>query len=157
MAQNRWPPSTKKTTFGRLTRSELMARVRSEGNSTTELRMANLLRANRVTGWRRHYNAIGRPDFVWTNERMALFVDGCFWHGHHCGRNLQPVTNSRLWADKIAGNKKRDRRNSLALLKAGWRVLRVWECVLKSKPQLVVRRLKTTLSSNHPTFIKVKK
>ena len=79
------------TDFGGLTRSQLMSRIRSKGNATTEQTMVALLRKHGLSGWRRHYPVAGRPDFVWRQERVALFLDGCFWHGHGCGRNLVPV------------------------------------------------------------------
>jgi DNA mismatch endonuclease (patch repair protein) len=144
--QKRWPSSRASTGFGKLTRSELMARVKSRGNTTTELRMVALLKSNEITGWRRHYATLGRPDFVWLKQRLAVFVDGCFWHGHQCGRNLQPKTNVHLWARKIADNRARDIRTSRRLRDAGWHVLRVWECVLKDKPKVVARRLLRRLS-----------
>ena len=62
-------------------RSAIMARVRSQGNASTEQRVVRLLRANGLTGWRRGTKVMGSPDLVWRRERVALFVDGCFWHG----------------------------------------------------------------------------
>src|SRR5262245_24251696 len=94
-------PSLEITSFGGLTRSKLMARIRSGGNKTTELQMIRLMRAYRITGWRRNSKLIGKPDFTWPKERMVLFVDGCFWHGHNCGRNLSPKRNQKFWREKI--------------------------------------------------------
>jgi DNA mismatch endonuclease (patch repair protein) len=143
-----WPGNARKerTTFGALDRSALMARVRSTGNETTELRMARLLRSARVIGWRRHLRLPGKPDFAWPNQRVALFIDGCFWHGHRCGKNITPKTNGALWSFKIATNKKRDSRISQQLRRRGWCVLRVWECSLKNKPTVCISRIKAALS-----------
>lgn len=143
-----WPGDARKekTTFGSLDRSALMAKVRSTGNETTELSMARLLRSARVTGWRRHLKLPGKPDFAWPNQRIALFIDGCFWHGHRCGKNITPKTNTALWARKIATNKKRDSRISQQLRRRGWCVLRVWECSLKKRPNICIGRIKSSLS-----------
>src|SRR5690606_13552377 len=68
-------------------RSRIMRSIRGKGNATTELRMVAILRRERLAGWRRHLDLPGRPDFAWPSERVALFVDGCFWHGcPHCYR-----------------------------------------------------------------------
>jgi DNA mismatch endonuclease Vsr len=87
----KWPgdAKTQQTTFGRLTRSELMARVRSRGNKTTENRVASFLRKEGIIGWRRHLPLPGNPDFAWHAAKVALFLDGCFWHGPHVETSLQ--------------------------------------------------------------------
>src|SRR5262245_4474504 len=95
-AMTRWPGRSKrgKTTFGGLSRSALMSRVRSKGNATTELKLLKLLRLARLQGWRRNFRLLGNPDFVFPRQKLAVFVDGCFWHGHGCGRNLKPKRNA---------------------------------------------------------------
>jgi len=139
-----WPTSQRqeRTSFGGLDRSTLMARVRSSGNSTTELRLASLLRKNKLVGWRRNYSLVGKPDFVFRREKIALFVDGCFWHGHGCGRNLTPKTNRTSWKNKITDNKDRDRRNNRALRNLGWTTIRVWECSLVKKQASEIGRIR---------------
>lgn len=72
----------------------------------------------------------GRPDLVLPKYATVVFVEGCFWHGHRCQKGRIPGTNSTFWASKIATNRARDQRNQRALRRAGWRVLRVWECQL---------------------------
>ena len=91
-------------------------------------------------------NLPGRPDLILPRYRAAVFVDGCFWHGHRCQGKRIPKRNSAFWGAKIATNKARDRRNQRTLRAAGWRVLRVWECQLSKKgsrervlPKLVER------------------
>ncbi len=74
----------------------------------------------------------GRPDIVMRKWRTAIFVNGCFWHGHDCSSHV-PATNTRFWQDKIARNKERDARNQAALQAAGWHVIVVWECQLSPK------------------------
>ncbi|MFT3830569.1 MAG: very short patch repair endonuclease [Opitutaceae bacterium] len=167
-------------------RSALMARIRSAGNASTELRLVTLLRAAGIRGWRRGCRlrlpvsglelrvsgrrveglglkeraatmhpcssvgsvvhaqrtapaspkpATGRaaltvkPDFVFRQERLVVFVDGCFWHG--CPRHYtRPQARRVFWDAKIAANRARDRRLDRVLRAAGWRVLHVWEHAL---------------------------
>ena len=106
-----------------------MARIRGSGNKDTELRMIALFRAHAITGWRRNVRLVGRPDFVFRAAKLAVFADGCFWHG--CPRHAtMPANNRAFWKAKLARNAARDREVTRALCKAGWRVLRVWECAL---------------------------
>src|SRR5687767_2580181 len=101
-------PKEKKTAFGGLSRSDLMARIRASGNRTTELRFASLLRAARLTGWRRNYPLLGRPDFTFKHAKLVVFIDGCFWHGHSCNTRGTPKHNIEAWESKFARNRKRD-------------------------------------------------
>jgi len=142
-----WPGNSKNvpTTFGGLSRSELMSRVHSSRNVTTEIRLITLLRAAGISGWRRSYPLLGKPDFVFPRVRLVVFVDGCFWHGHQCGRNLTPKRNVSAWREKILGNQRRDRRIRRSLRQASWRVLRVWECKLSKSPEACVRRIQRGL------------
>ena len=142
------PPLAKRerTTFGGLSRSELMSRVRSSKNATTELKLISLLRFARITGWRRKYRLPGKPDFVFAPARLAVFVDGCFWHGHHCSRNLSPKRNASYWRNKILANRRRDRRVSRVLRAAGCHVARLWECQLARSPDRCLSRLRNLLA-----------
>jgi DNA mismatch endonuclease (patch repair protein) len=122
-----------------------MAAVRSSGNRDTELKLMAILRASGITGWRRHQLVTGKPDFTFRRERLAVFVDGCFWHGcrWHC---RMPQDNRAYWRRKIGGNAARDRATNQWLRKAGWRVLRVWEHSLRS-PKAVAERVISELSA----------
>lgn len=146
-----WPgnPNRERTSFGGLSRGKLMSRVRSRGNTTTERRLISLLRSARLTGWRSHVSMPGHPDFVWKRERLAVFVDGCFWHGHDCGKNLHPKTNASVWRDKLNRNKARDRRFSRELRRHGWKVVRIWECHLAKKPAACLATITRVLQNNH--------
>jgi len=148
----KWPgdAKTQQTTFGRLTRSELMARVRSRGNKTTENRVASFLRKEGIIGWRRHLPLPGNPDFAWHAAKVALFLDGCFWHGHTC-RNVSPKTNTALWRNKIAKNKLRDRQITKRLRTNGWKVIRIWECQI-DEAYLRARLKKLNLSRGEIPF-----
>jgi DNA mismatch endonuclease, patch repair protein len=107
-------------------RSYNMASIRSKGNKTTEKAFAQLLRKARVTGWRRHVNLPGKPDFVFRSRKVALFIDGCFWHA--CPRCYRlPEDNRPYWKMKMLRNRRRDRKTSRLLRADGWRVLRFWE------------------------------
>ncbi len=106
-----------------------MSRIRSRGNRATELRLIALMREHGITGWRRNARVFGNPDFIFSAAKLAVFVDGCFWHG--CPRHAtMPATNRAFWKAKLARNAQRDHEVTRALRKAGWRVLRVWECAL---------------------------
>lgn len=70
----------------------------------------------------------GKPDIVLARHRAVVLVNGCFWHGHDCGRCRIPATRTEYWRNKIKGNKERDERIENELLGEGWRVITVWEC-----------------------------
>ena len=142
------------TPFGGLTRSQLMSKVSSRGNKTTEEKMVSLLRRYGPVGWRRHQPIGGRPDFVWRKERVALFVDGCFWHGHDCGRNLMPQTNADFWRMKIKRNQDRDQEISQFLLAKGWTVIRIWECHLRTNPEACVRKVMEAVENQGKATVK---
>ena len=131
--------------FTRAKRSEVMSRIRSRGNRATELRLIALMRAHGITGWRRNAPLFGKPDFVFRAARLAVFVDGCFWHA--CPRHAtMPRSNRAFWKAKLTRNAARDREVTRALRKAGWRVLRVWECALSAKrATATIRRIMRAL------------
>jgi len=108
-------------------RSRRMAAVRGKGNYTTEVRARAMLVAAGFRGWCMHPTDVdGRPDFYFPLERLAIFIDGCFWHGcPRCGH--VPKTNSVFWAAKIARNRARDRNVVRALRRQDIAVLRIWE------------------------------
>lgn len=115
-------------------RSEVMSRIRGAGNKSTELRMVVLFRRQRITGWRRNSRIFGRPDFVFPKLKLAIFIDGDFWHGHPT-RSRIPATRREFWLKKIASNRARDRLVSRTLQARGWRVVRIWEFALGRKYQ----------------------
>jgi DNA mismatch endonuclease (patch repair protein) len=154
--------------FSKKKRSEVMSRIRSRGNKETEVALARLLRVNGIWGWRRHLKirvtsdvwrvtrkaraqALSpvtrhislsvRPDFVFAKARLAVFVDGCFWHG--CPKHgTRPKGNAAFWLKKISGNQARDLQVNRALRRANWRVLRIWEHELaRRKEAHLTRRL----------------
>ena len=126
-------------------RSRTMAAVKSTGNRSTERVLRARLVRSGLRGWRMHAkDAAGCPDFVFDAARVAVFVDGCFWHGcPTCHR--PPSSNREYWTNKVARNRTRDRRNTRALRAGGWKVLRVWEHSLKLDPSAVLRRLRAAV------------
>ena len=113
-----------------MTRSELMSRIRSTGNKSTEVALARHFRRSGVKGWRRQQKVLGiRVDFVFPKHKIAVFADGCFWHA--CGLHVKPEKLNNYWLDKIYTNVKRDEQQTLRLARAGWTVKRVWEHSLK--------------------------
>lgn len=121
-------------------RSNVMSRIRSYGNEATEQRFVRLLRASGSRGWRRNVRLAGKPDLVFGKERVAVFLDGCFWHA--CPRcYVAPKSNRRYWREKIAGNAARDRRVTAQLRRGGWRVVRIWQHQIRLKPAVALRRV----------------
>jgi DNA mismatch endonuclease (patch repair protein) len=158
--------------FSKRKRSEVMSRIRSRGNKDTELALARIFRAHGIAGWRRHLVIRGRarsplravsrkrtggahgvtrpsfrvrPDFVFRKLRLAVFVDGCFWHA--CPKHAtQPLNNAAFWRKKFAANQARDRFVTRTLRGAGWRVLRIWEHELAAKGEArLLRRIRNAL------------
>ncbi len=126
--------------FTKAKRSQVMSRIRSRGNKDTELALIRVFRAHRITGWRRRQPVFGKPDFVFPTLRIAVFVDGCFWHG--CPQHAtKPKNNRAYWQKKFAVNKVRDRLVTRTLRRRGWRVFRIWEHELarKNEARLVAR------------------
>ncbi len=115
-------------------RSKIMRAVKSKNTKSTELTLLKLFKDNQITGWRRTYPVKGHPDFVFLDKRVAIFVDGCFWHGHDC-RNTRPSDNAEYWQKKRERNIKHDKEITEIFEKRGWTVLRIWECELKKKNQ----------------------
>jgi DNA mismatch endonuclease (patch repair protein) len=137
--------------FSKAKRSHVMARIRGQGNKDTELRLIELFRAEGITGWRRGSALPGRPDFVFPRVRLAVFVDGCFWHG--CPLHATwPKQNAAFWRAKILGNRRRDRAVDRQLRKLGWVVVRIWEHALTRKHAArTAARLKRSLASTRST------
>jgi DNA mismatch endonuclease, patch repair protein len=114
-------------------RSAQMSLVKGRGNKSTELLLASIMRRGKIVGWRRNQQVFGRPDFVFRKQQLAVFVDGCFWHGcKRCGRR-PPQANAVFWSHKIQNNIARDRKVGHHLRSKGWKVVRFWEHELGDK------------------------
>jgi DNA mismatch endonuclease (patch repair protein) len=123
-----------------------MRAIRSKGNKSTEARFRLMLVRARIRGWKLHpKGVVGKPDFYFQESRLALFVDGCFWHGcPRCGH--VPKANNPYWKAKIEGNRRRDQERTRTLEAQGTRVLRVWEHELVLAPAEVVETIRGLLS-----------
>jgi DNA mismatch endonuclease, patch repair protein len=133
--------------FTKAKRSQVMSRIRGHGNKETELALMRILRGQGITGWRRHQAVFGKPDFVFRAQRLAVFVDGCFWHCCPEHSNM-PVNNRLFWQEKLSANKRRDRCVMHTLKAQGWRVLRVWEHELSRRnQQQLVQRIQRALGA----------
>lgn len=133
-------------------RSQIMSHIKGSGNKTTEQRLIAIFKECGITGWRRNYHVFGKPDFVFHKQRVAVFVDGCFWHGHDC-RNTRPKANEEFWSKKISRNMERDAEVTLHLEKLGWRVVRIWECKLARKRRAeLLAQISTLMLRNDSTF-----
>ncbi|MBS6396466.1 MAG: DNA mismatch endonuclease Vsr [Clostridiales bacterium] len=132
-------------TFDKGKRSAIMKSVKSSGNKSTELRLIAFFKENNISGWRRNYPVKGHPDFVFMDKQIAVFVDGCFWHGHDC-RNTRPKQNEDYWTQKRIRNIAHDKKVSELFTNRGWTVIRIWECELKKKnEEVLMEKLKPLL------------
>lgn len=124
-------------------RSALMAKVRSKGNRSTEIRVESALKKARIAGWSKHPKRIpGCPDFYFSRSKLSIFVDGCFWHA--CPKHGRlPTTNQQYWTVKIDSNRRRDNRTRSRLRASGFHVMRIWEHDLRHGTWL--RRLERML------------
>jgi DNA mismatch endonuclease, patch repair protein len=136
--------------YTREKRSAVMRAVKGTGNRSTELRLAALMKSAGIKGWRRGSTLVGRPDFVFPSSRLAIFVDGCFWHG--CPKHSTvPATNRLYWIKKIDQNIARDREVRSSLRRKGWKVLRIWEHQLRVKDAIrTTARIRRALNLRTP-------
>ena len=119
-------------------RSRTMSSIRSRGNRSTELKFRMALVRLGLSGWLMHPKEIeGCPDFFFPEHRLAIFVDGCFWHGCPlCYR--RPSSRQEYWDNKLTRNVKRDRQIDELLSARGYKVVRVWEHQLLENPSQVI-------------------
>ena len=120
------------------TRSAIMSRIRSNNNKSTELRLRAALVSRGISGWTlQRGDWPGRPDFSFADAKIALFVDGCFWHGcPTCYR--RPKSREEYWDKKVARNKKRDKIVGGELQGKGIQVIRIWEHEIAVSPRAAV-------------------
>ena len=126
-----------------------MKRVKSSGNKSTEIKLIRFFKENHISGWRRNYKVKGHPDFVFLDRKIAVFVDGCFWHGHDC-RNTRPSDNSEYWRQKRIRNEEHDRQITKLFESRGWKVIRIWECELMKKNSSILKSKLGELQIGNP-------
>jgi DNA mismatch endonuclease, patch repair protein len=133
-------------------RSENMRNIRGQ-NTSPELAIRKLCREIGFSGYRIHRKELpGKPDIVWLGRKQAIFVHGCFWHGHDCSEGMRkPKSNRSYWIPKIERNQQRDAESISNLRAAGWNVFVIWECEITEQRDLPKRLLKF-LTKNHPAI-----
>jgi DNA mismatch endonuclease (patch repair protein) len=131
--------------LSRAKRSQVMSAIRSSGNQNTEMKLVSVLKSHAITGWRRNQSVFGKPDFVFRQQKVAVFVDGCFWHGCHWHCRM-PKSRREFWTSKISRNMDRDCKVNRLLRRQGWRVVRIWEHSLKN-PIRVIARIQAALAT----------
>jgi DNA mismatch endonuclease (patch repair protein) len=127
-------------------RKKNMSRIRGK-NTGPEIKLRKLLWSQRIRGYRIHYTLLGKPDIVFTKKKLAIFIDGCFWH--RCPIDFQePETRKEFWMEKINSNVERDKKNTKKLQEDGWIVLRFWEHEVRKKPEEVIMKILFSLQQS---------
>lgn len=127
-----------------LAHSKMMSAVKGKSNKSTELKFCSALQRSVIHGWRLHEKLIGNPDIYFPDYEIAVFLDGCFWHGcPKCGHI--PKTNFSYWEAKILKNKERDNEKTFLLKKEGYQVIRFWEHELKEDIERCVDTIKDAI------------
>jgi len=125
-------------------RSYCMSRVRGK-DTLPELFLRRALSEAKIRGYRLHYKLLGKPDIVFSKKKIAIFIDGCFWH--KCPKCFSsPQTNRIFWLKKINSNVKRDKFVDLELKKKGWKVIRIWEHELEKNINKYLRGIVLTFN-----------
>jgi len=119
-------------------RSQIMSNVRSKNNKTTEWKFRAALIRNGYRGWKVRPKIDFSPDFIFQNKKIAIFIDGCFWHGCRKCKKI-PSSNHNYWFQKIKNNRKRDKKANNDLKCDGWIVLRFWEHEIKNRKDYLLR------------------
>jgi len=116
-----------------------MSRVRGK-NTGPEIKLRKLLWSRGIRGYRIHHNLLGKPDIVFTKKRVAIFIDGCFWH--KCPVCFQePETRKEFWMKKIQSNIDRDAKVDEQLKNNGWTVIRIWEHEIRKEPEKAIKKI----------------
>ena len=124
-----------------------MRAVKGHSNLSTEMRFRGSLMRRSVRGWKvRPKGVYGNPDFVFRTQRIAVFVDGCFWHGCPSCARPSPKTNEAYWKEKMLRNKRRDLDVNEVLVSEGWTVMRYWEHEVRDNAKGCVFRLTASLA-----------
>lgn len=128
-------------------RKQNMSRIRGK-NTGPEIKLRKLLWSQGLRGYRIHYNLPSKPDIVFTKKKIAIFIDGCFWH--KCPVCFQePETRKDFWMKKIQSNVERDIKVNLQLLKAGWTVIRFWEHEVRKNPEQILSKIIDLLNNQN--------
>lgn len=130
-------------------RKKNMSRIRGK-NTAPELVIRKMLFARNIRGYRIHYSLPGKPDIVFIKKKIAIFIDGCFWH--KCPIDFkEPETRKEFWMEKINSNIERDIKNTRKLQEDGWTVLRFWEHDVRKDPEQIVIKIAHFLKNQDST------
>jgi DNA mismatch endonuclease, patch repair protein len=124
--------------FSKEMRSWIMSRI-SGRNTKPEIAVRSVIHRLGYRFRLHRTDLPGKPDIVMPRLKKAVFVNGCFWHGHRCLRGRRPTSNKRFWNKKLDLNKQRDAKFNRQLRGLGWKILVVWECELKNADKLINR------------------
>ncbi|MGO9871217.1 MAG: very short patch repair endonuclease [Methanoregula sp.] len=120
-----------------------MSHIRAK-NTGPEVKLRKLLFAKGFRGYRIHFDLLGKPDIVFTKKKIAIFIDGCFWH--KCPVCFQePETRKEFWMKKIQSNIDRDKKVNEQLKSEGWTIIRIWEHDVRKKPDDAIKKITETL------------
>ena len=122
-------------------RSSIMSSVRSK-NTKPEMYVRSMLHNNGLRFRLHRKDLPGSPDIVLSGFKTAIFVNGCFWHGHGCPKGRRPASNRDFWNEKLDQTLRRDEENHAALRNMGWRVIIIWECEIVNATEKIVGELK---------------
>jgi DNA mismatch endonuclease (patch repair protein) len=123
-----------------------MSRIRGK-NTGPEIKLRKMLWSQGIRGYRIHYNLPGKPDIVFTKKKIAIFIDGCFWH--KCPACFQePETRKEFWMKKIQSNVDRDKKVNEQLKADGWTILRFWEHDVRKNPDTIVKKISETIEKS---------
>ncbi len=126
-------------------RSKIMSKIKSK-NTKAEILLRKELWRMGIRGYRIHYNLPGRPDIVFTTVKLAVFIDGDFWHGYLWKKGGK-IPEKPYWKGKITSNIARDKRVNIELRKRGWKVTRVWEHEVMKNPQMAALKIQKVYTS----------
>jgi DNA mismatch endonuclease (patch repair protein) len=120
-------------------RSYNMSRIKAR-DTKPEIKLGSLLSKRGIRGYKTHYHLPGTPDIVFVKKRLAVFIDGCFWH--KCPKCFKkPATRTHFWMKKIKGNVLRDKEVNKRLKKDRWKVLRFWEHEIRKSPEKALSKI----------------
>lgn len=122
-----------------------MSRIKSK-NTSPEIIVRKFL-YKKGFRFRVNYKLQGKPDVIFPGRRIAVFVNGCFWHKHGCDNSVIPKTNRKFWKNKLNSNVARDKKVQKLLKKEDWSVYRIWECELEEKPCKTLKKLEIFIKS----------
>jgi len=116
-----------------------MSKIRGK-NTGPEIKLRKMLWSEGIRGYRIHYKLPGKPDIVFTKKKIAIFIDGCFWH--KCPACFQePETRKEFWMKKIQSNVDRDKKVNEQLQAEGWTIIRIWEHEIRKEPETILSKI----------------